>query len=523
MAIQFGKLCTAILREHFGEVVQKVSAELQWGPRTLHLIVSATGLPIKTVKKALSVLIQYGFVTYERGKLPTVAEYKFLPDKVLLLLRYPRYLTLIQNRLSDESRLLVEEILRSGYDTTTNVILRASERIKEGKTTVMNSSLQNLKDKFLDLIHKQYLMRYPAPAEDDPTICVPQLVVKESELFWPPEINMTNLSLLSQGHKAEDPGDSGVYWRINFDRFHQDLRDDIMIKAMERRFDEHAGQLMKELLRLMYLRTDTWAAESNPVPIVEIKDAVNKNLDNNYLSSYIDQYLKIMEDSSKFIKKSESSSGLVKVNLATAIYELSCNAIDNIVNQRFGGKAARIFRLVRAKKFMEQDQIQQLAMIPDKEAKYLTYKLLQENFLQIQELRKPTMGSGLNKSFFLFHVDLNQVAHMVTETCHKALFNTIARHHHEHAENKRLVEKQERIEDIAQSMRDQGTDEEQIKALVDEWLSPPERNLLETVEAVVKKLQLAELQIDETLFLMQLFSYYQNSTTAERNKPQTNR
>ena len=63
---------------------------------------------------------------------------------------------------------------------------------------------------------------------------------------------------------------------------------------MERRFDEHAGQLMKELLRLMYLRTDTWAAESNPVPVTEIKDAVNKNLDNNYLSSYVDQYLKIM-------------------------------------------------------------------------------------------------------------------------------------------------------------------------------------------------------------------------------------
>lgn len=67
-----------------------------------------------------------------------------------------------------------------------------------------------------------------------------------------------------------------------------------MVKAMERRFDEHAGQLMKELLRLMYLRTETWAAESNPVPIIEIRDAVNKNLDNNYLSSYIDQYLKIM-------------------------------------------------------------------------------------------------------------------------------------------------------------------------------------------------------------------------------------
>lgn len=49
MAIQFGKLCCVILREHFGEVVQKVSNELQWGPSTLHLLVSATGLPVKTV------------------------------------------------------------------------------------------------------------------------------------------------------------------------------------------------------------------------------------------------------------------------------------------------------------------------------------------------------------------------------------------------------------------------------------------------------------------------------------------
>lgn len=55
-------------------------------------------------------------------------------------------------------------------------------------------------------------------------------------------------------------------------------------------------------------------------------------------------YMCFAEDSSKFIKKSESSSGLIKVNLATAVFELSYNAIDNIVNQRFGEKAARIFR-----------------------------------------------------------------------------------------------------------------------------------------------------------------------------------
>ena len=51
-------------------------------------------------------------------------------------------------------------------------------------------------------------------------------------------------------------------------------------------------------------------------------------------------------------------------------------------------------------------------MLADKEAKQITYKLLEENFLQIQELRKPTTSSnasGPNKSYFIFYVDINLV------------------------------------------------------------------------------------------------------------------
>jgi DNA-directed RNA polymerase III subunit RPC3 len=68
-----------------------------------------------------------------------------------------------------------------------------------------------------------------------------------------------------------------------------------------------------------------------------------------------------------------------------------------------------LLRLVRAKKFVEQEQIQQVAMIPAKEAKLLTYRLLEENFLQLQELRKSLASNVPNKTFFLFYIDLNQV------------------------------------------------------------------------------------------------------------------
>lgn len=67
-----------------------------------------------------------------------------------------------------------------------------------------------------------------------------------------------------------------------------------MIAAIERRFDEHAAQLMGHLLQLMYLRTDAWAAHSNPVPLIELRDAITKRSNNPYLTIYLDQYLKII-------------------------------------------------------------------------------------------------------------------------------------------------------------------------------------------------------------------------------------
>lgn len=47
-------------------------------------------------------------------------------------------------------------------------------------------------------------------------------------------------------------------------------------------------------------------------------------------------------------------------------------------------------------------------MIPDKEAKHLTYKLLQESFLHMYELKK-SISVGPVKNFYLFHINFNQV------------------------------------------------------------------------------------------------------------------
>ncbi|KAJ8894948.1 hypothetical protein PR048_000255 [Dryococelus australis] len=245
-----------------------------------------------------------------------------------------------------------------------------------------------------------------------------------------------------------------------------DDQDDIMISSMTRRFDENVGELMRVILQQMYLRTEPWASVSNPVPFTELKDTVRKLNTHPLLLQFLEQYLKIMEeDSSCFVSKvGDSAGGQYSVNIKNAFLELTWTTVENIVLERLGSKAARIFRknsrpklwwkpspalvgperaayrsarqirrlecvlrgkqrfycvcreaispaiphtrypgnagkvpqlsrskgfaLIRAKKFVEQEQIQQIAMIPAKEAKLLTYKLLEENFIQLKELRK---------------------------------------------------------------------------------------------------------------------------------------
>lgn len=113
-------------------------------------------------------------------------------------------------------------------------------------------------------------------------------------------------------------------------------------------------------------------------------------------------------DSTNFLKKvDDSSGGLYAIHMKNAFEELTWSVIENIITQRFGSKATRIFRVIRLKKFAEQEDIQKEAMVHSKEAKLYTYKLLEENFLQIQTIKK---SGGPAKNFYLFHVNQYHVS-----------------------------------------------------------------------------------------------------------------
>lgn len=132
------KLCSLLLQEHFGEIVDKIGTHLiRTGSQPLRAIVHDTGTSLDQVKKALCVLIQHNLVTYQIHK-RGIVEYEAHCSRILRILRYPRYIYTAKTLYSDTGELIVEELLLNGKMTMSAVVKKVADRLTEtmeGKAT----------------------------------------------------------------------------------------------------------------------------------------------------------------------------------------------------------------------------------------------------------------------------------------------------------------------------------------------------------------------------------------------------
>ncbi|XP_055313067.1 DNA-directed RNA polymerase III subunit RPC3 [Sitodiplosis mosellana] len=510
MSIILGKLNSILLREHFGVNAQIVGDCLFSAvqSRPLSTIVKATGLTKNEVSAALASLIRFRLVKFGPGSSGNFVEYSIKADKVYLLVRYAKYVQYIREKCGELAGLLINELQRVGSDIATNLIIKCTE------TDVGRDKLCELRREFLNLVQKNYVMRAPALVKGNEPNFVPEFNIDEHSFFMEPEIDVATLIRL-KNREAVEPSDKEVYWFVNIDRLHQEFRDSVMVGAVERSIDSTAAECFCCMLELMYARTAAWQAVTNPVSYSEIRHTIEKSPKwklNAKLAKQLDQYIAVIcEDNLKFVGKfGEAGGGQYVIQMKHAIEQLTWSCIENVIDERFGKKAARIFRIVRSQRYCDQDDIQKEAMIPSKEAKLFTYKLVEENFFQIKTIRKSGAGGGgAAKSFCLFHVDQPQIVSMLLEHCYKALFNCLTRTDYIKTEGRRLIEKAQRLEMIVQAMKERGESEEYIQEIY-ETMTPPEKDLLENINTRCKNLMYAEIGMDETIFLLQLYQDYQH-------------
>ncbi|XP_023238210.1 DNA-directed RNA polymerase III subunit RPC3-like isoform X3 [Centruroides sculpturatus] len=116
------------------------------------------------------------------------------------------------------------------------------------------------------------------------------------------------------------------------------------------------------------------------------------------------------------------------------------------------------------KRYLEMKQIEDLSVMLPKDAKEYTYKMLQENFITVQEIPR-TPDHAPSRTFYLFHVDLVQLCRSLLDRCYKVMFNSICHREFINREHKRLLEKKQRVEAITATLQQSGADSTQIQEI----------------------------------------------------------
>ncbi|KAM3657070.1 DNA-directed RNA polymerase III subunit RPC3 [Ammospiza maritima maritima] len=518
------RLCSLLLREHFGEIVEKVgNSLLRTGPRPLRLLVGDTGLLQDQVKKALCVLLQHQLARFEAQPRGWV-EYEARRERVLRILRYPRYIYTAKALYGDPGELLVEELLLHGHLPMSAAVARVADRLTETMEDGKTMDYAEVSNTFVRLADTHFIQRCPTAPEVPPDGKVPPapaLSVADKDMYVVPRLSLVGKGKRrrscdeeeegehkakrqkQEGGSSEAPPDDGIYWQVNLERFHQHFRDQALVSAVASRMDQTSSEVVRTMLRMSEVTTASGASHTQPLSSNEIFRSLPAGY--NIGKQVLDQYLALLaDDPLEFVGKSgDSGGGTYTVNLHKALVSLATATLESIVEERFGSRCARIFRLLLRKKHLEQKQVEDFAMIPAKEAKDMLYRMLSENLVALQEIPK-TPDHAPSRTFYLYTVNVMAAARMLLHRCYKSVANLMERRQHEMRENRRLLEKSQRVEAILASMQATGAEAAQLHE-VEEMITGPERQQLENLKRNVNKIDASENQVDETIFVLESF------------------
>ncbi|RUS80023.1 hypothetical protein EGW08_012193 [Elysia chlorotica] len=520
------ELCEQLLKECYGEIVASVGMSLLHNKSSpLAMIIHRTKMEAKQIKQALCSLIQQNIVTFHKNN-AGLTEYSGSSDAILCRLRFPHYIHCAKTLFGDAAEFLVEELLVQGRSTLGDAVNKTVNKLNESlavsKSSIPEISQNLIKDKVSILVKARLIRRcHDVSRDKDGKVISMDDMSNPEILFDPPreydyekstgskrsageicEVPLKKIKL-EDGEEASSlgkPSETGPsYWCVNVHQFHHHFRDQAIISAVAKIIDQKASEVMRTMLRLSETKTVPTDSISAHLSFTEICTAMPK--DKIMTSNVMDQYLKCLsENCSGFVTKvGESGGGMFQINFSKAVEALCISEIETIVLERFGSKALRMYRVLLAEKQVEQKQVEEKAMLPPKEAKELLYKMFAENFVTLTELSKAPDHAPA-RTFYFFNVNLLQVSRMLLEKCYKATANVIVRRQKCMSENKRLLDKQERVDAIISSL-----DAAEQKEEIEQMVTLSERKQLKKVGEASKVLETSELLLDRTIFILEAF------------------
>ena len=122
------RLVSQIVSDVLGDTAATVATDIaSFSVKTLVQIVSSNNLSIKQVRAALAVLVQHNMVTCSDKRKPGTVDYSLHMENIISFLRYPRFLFLVKTSFGNEAEVMVEEIIKAGSETETNILFKTAK------------------------------------------------------------------------------------------------------------------------------------------------------------------------------------------------------------------------------------------------------------------------------------------------------------------------------------------------------------------------------------------------------------
>lgn len=328
--------------------------------------------------------------------------------------------------------------------------------------------------------------------------------------------------------------DSEVFLQVNFDRFDVHIRDEIILEAVEKRYNKTFAEVLQAMMQTSVKMGEaipsTKMEKSPAIHITNIRQylpkgiALKKAFDRDAIrgllgsdpaqSVLLGEVIAVLLDAGDISRKglskrlvspgagvSEPTIGpagakipsLLHIEFGNAARVLRDQLLGNVVEAQFGPTGTRIMTLLRSMGKLEEKHISKLTLMPMGEARDVCGRLFASSLLSLQEVPKGSERTP-QRTIYFWYVNERKCTAWLCDHLFKTLSRLSQRRRQELAKEAELISKMERIK-LAQ-------DASTTTTTTSNLLTEMEKYRLNKVQETVSVITLGEIRAWRDLFVV---------------------
>jgi hypothetical protein len=249
--------------------------------------------------------------------------------------------------------------------------------------------------------------------------------VNTSQLVLPPEPVFKSL----HSHSSQ-------LWTLNWDQIVREERHDLCTRIVTARMEKASGDIIRAMLEAsMATESSQRQASSSSMTIQEIYDKIKPSKSSGISQQktpfdlpIIKKFLDILRQDALGIVDRESSAEhseadmRYSVNMEALIAYAKRSAILDIASTRYDTQSGRIIALLQHRKFLEQQELADLVILPARDVRERLYRLYKDKWVEFYEMSKRN-DFNPSSTFYFWYVDHRRLDDAILNNMYKTMLN----------------------------------------------------------------------------------------------------